>query len=251
MSRVLLVLWVVATWGCVSAEPDDGGLRSDAGISRDDAAAGSPDAGEPLTCEAPEAHSGEGTYYDADGSGNCSFPASVEDLRVAAMNQADYAGSRACGACVDVEGPMGRVQVRIVDRCPECAPGDIDLSPSAFDMIAERSLGRVPIRWTYVPCEVEGPLVYHFKDGSNPFWTAVQVRNHRHRIARFEYRNADGAFVEAERAEYNFFVEPAGMGEGPFTFRVTDIYGDTVTDTGIPLRDDDSEAGAGQFPECE
>lgn len=234
--------------GCDSTTPEDAGTRADGGTAPPDAAA--PDSGPGATCDTPEVHEGEGTYYDADGSGNCSFPASPDDLRVAAMNQTDYAGSAACGACVDIEGPTGSVRVRIVDRCPECAPGDIDLSPSAFDAIAERSAGRVPIRWAYVSCDHEAPLVYHFKDGSNPYWTAVQVRNHRHRIARFEYQNAEGAFVEAARAEYNFFVEPAGMGEGPFTFRVTDVFGNAMTDTGIPLLDEDSASGAGQFPAC-
>jgi hypothetical protein len=39
-------------------------------------------------------HSGEGTYYGADGSGNCSFDAAPGDPLVAAMNDARLRGLR-------------------------------------------------------------------------------------------------------------------------------------------------------------
>jgi expansin (peptidoglycan-binding protein) len=45
----------------------------------------------------------------------------------------------------------------------------------------------VPIRWQYVPCDVGGPVVYRFKDGSNQWWTAVQLRNVRHAVSALEY----------------------------------------------------------------
>lgn len=239
--RDVLAACFVLLLGCDGASP-----AADGGDPPDD------DAGPPVRCDAPAMHTGEATYYDfADGSGNCGFPATPDDLMVGAMNHTDYAGSAACGTCARIEGPSGTITVRIVDRCPECPAGDIDLSPMAFSEIAELSAGRVPIAWTYVPCDVSGPLVYHFKDGSNPWWTAVQIRNHRHAIARFEYLDADGAFVEVAREDYNYFVEPAGMGEGPFTFRVTDVVGNVITDEGVPLLDDADAPGGSQLPQCE
>lgn len=197
-----------------------------------------------------QTHTGEGTYYDADGSGNCSFEPTPGDLMVAAMNDADYRASAACGACVRLTGPQGTVTVRIVDRCPECAPGDVDLSVQAFTQIAAREAGRVPIRWQYVACNVEGPVVYHFKDGSNEYWTAVQIRNHRTPIARLEYRAADGSFLEPAREDYNYFIEQNGMGAGPYAFRVTDVLGQVVEDSSIPFIEDGDAPGASQFPAC-
>ena len=41
------------------------------------------------------------------------------------------------------------------------------------------------------------------------------------------------------------------MGVGPLTFRVTDVFGNVVTDTGIPVLDDADAVGASQFPPCE
>lgn len=204
----------------------------------------------PLTCSAESIRTGEATYYTfADGTGNCGFDASPNDLMIGAMNATDYAGSAACGGCAHLDGPSGSVTIRIVDQCPECPQGNIDLSPDAFDRIAARALGRVPISWQYVPCPVTGPVVYRFKEGSNQWWTAIQVRNHRYRIAKFEYEK-DGAFVAVNRETYNYFVEPSGMGPGPYTFRITDINGDSLVDTGIVPQEATEVPGEKQFPEC-
>lgn len=197
-----------------------------------------------------EEHHGDGTYYDADGSGNCSFPASPGDLMVAAMNDADYAGSAACGACIEAQGPEGTATVRIVDRCPECPQGDVDFSYEAFGHVAQHVQGRVDITWHYVECDVTGPIRYHFKEGSNPWWMAVQIRNHRHPIAGVEYLGEDGNFHQMVRASYNFFLEEAGLGSGPYTFRVTDVNGQQLTDQDVVFVEGGEVDGAAQFPPC-
>jgi expansin (peptidoglycan-binding protein) len=219
----------------------------------DGAAAGDDDGNSVVgtPCAGAEARTGEGTYYDfADGSGNCGFPPSPDDLMVAAMNAVDYAGSAVCGSCVRIQGPDGSVDVRIVDQCPECPAGDIDLSPEAFALIAPLESGRVSISWEPISCAVDGPLVYHFKDGSNPWWTAVQIRNHRQAIATFEVLEGN-AWVQVPRVDYNYFVDDDGMGEGPLSFRVTDVLGNVVEDSGIPLLDDADASGQDQFPACD
>ena len=207
-------------------------------------------------CTAPACgdahHSGEGTYYTfADGSGNCSFPPTPNDLMVAAINNADYGSSEPCGSCAQIQGPDGSVTVRIVDRCPECPAGDLDLSPEAFELIAPLSAGRVDITWQFVPCNVTGPIRYFFKEGSNQWWTAVQIRNHRHAIDRLEYQESGGSWIGVARLDYNFFVEAAGMGPGPYTFRVTDIHGAVLTDTGLAFVEAGEVEGAAQLPPCE
>lgn len=239
-------LWcfaLLAVMGC----DDDHATHGSTGT-----ASGSTGSGVGEVCAGAEMRSGEATYYDfADGSGNCGFPATPNDLMVGAMNQTDYAGSAACGTCARVVGPMGQVDVRIVDRCPECPAGNIDLSPEAFALIAELSAGRVAIDWQYIECPVSGPIVYHFKDGSNQWWTALQIRNHRHAITSVAFQNAEGAFVEVPRLDYNYFVQESGMGPGPYTLRVTDVQGETLDDTGIAHVENGDVAGAAQFPACD
>ena len=199
-------------------------------------------------CVDPVDHAGDGTFYAADGSGNCSFEPTGDPM-IAAMNHDDYAGSAACGACVHLVGPSGEVTVRVVDQCPECHPGDLDLGPDAFSRIADPMLGRVAIHWKYVPCDVSGPLVYHFKEGSNEWWTAVQIRSARYAIKSLELKR-DGQYVNVERRDYNYFVADAGMGPGPYAFRVTDVNGQVVEDTGIPLVEAGDAPGAAQLPGC-
>lgn len=197
-------------------------------------------------------HAGKATYYDeADGSGACSFDPTPHDLMVGAMNLPEYADSATCGTCVAIDGPDGdSIQVRIVDLCPGCEAGHIDLSPQAFQKLADLSLGVIDISWRYVPCGGQGPIRYKFKEGSNQWWTAVQIRNHAHQIATFEY-DKDGTWVPVSRTDYNYFVEDQGMGPGPYTFRVTDIYGASVVDEGVPFLEGGVVDGKAQLPPCQ
>ncbi|MFO0585907.1 MAG: expansin EXLX1 family cellulose-binding protein [Polyangiaceae bacterium] len=194
---------------------------------------------------------GKVTYYDfADGSGACSFDPTPNDLMVGAMNAPDYLASAACGACAQITGGDGKqIVVRIVDLCPECQTGHIDLSPEAFGKLGDLSLGVMPVTWEYVSCDYQGPIQYKFKEGSNQWWTAVQIRHHQNRIAKFEYEK-DGAWVEVARTDYNYFVEAAGMGPGPYHFRVTDIAGQVLEDSGIPFQEGGVIDGTGQFASC-
>lgn len=193
-------------------------------------------------------HDGEGTYYAATGAGNCGFPATPDNLMVAALNLTDYANAALCGAYIRVHGPSGSVDVRVVDSCPPCAPGDVDLSLEAFAHIANPVAGRVPITWQLLSYPLDGPIVYHFKDGSNPWWTAIQIRNHRNPVVSVEWLDGGGTYRQLPRTSYNYFVAYSGLGPGPYTFRVTDIFGNTLADSGIPLLDDADFMGSGQFP---
>ena len=194
-------------------------------------------------------HHGIATFYDATGGGACSFEASPDDLMVTAMNAEEYGVADYCGAYLSVTGPGGAVTVRVVDLCPECRAGHLDLSAEAFALIADPIDGRVNITWQLVSPELAGSIIYHFKEGSNPWWTAVQVRNHRNPVARLEVRGEGGEWVEVARTEYNYFVQTEpGMGSGPYTFRVTDVYGNILIDEGIAHVESGSVSGGAQFP---
>lgn len=191
---------------------------------------------------------GQATYYTATGLGNCSIPV-PSDLLFGAMNNPDYATADYCGAFVKITGPLGSVTVQITDRCPECQTGHIDLSPQAFDRIANRVTGIVPISWQLISNPATtGKVSYHFKDGSSQWWTAVQPRNHRNAIAKFEYRMGQAAYKVAPRFIFNYFIAEAGMGTGPYSFRTTDVYGNIIVDENIVLGDNVIRTGTQQFP---
>lgn len=189
---------------------------------------------------------GDGTFYAGDGSGNCSYPAGGSVL-YAAMNHTDYAASYSCGAYVRATGPDGSVTVQIVDQCPECPAGDLDFSPQAFDLIADPIDGRVPISWQVVSAPAAiGTLQFVVKDGSNPWWIGFQVRQHANIITAVEAQTPSG-WQQLERQSYNYFLAPAGLGAGPFTLRVTDIYNEQLTKAGITLTPDAVQSSTLQF----
>ena len=210
------------------------------------AACGPTDPGEALRALS-EYQDGLITFYDANGSGNCSFAPSPQDLDVAAMNIGQYQNSAVCGTCVEIEGPKGNLRVRIVDSCPDCSTlGHLDLSREAFAKIANPVDGRVKVRWRMVTCDVRGPIRYHFKDGSSPWWTAIQVLNHRLPVTKLEYWK-NGAWVPVKRVSYNYFVEPSGMGAGSIKVRVTASDGQTLEDTLPEAASNKTVDGAAQF----
>ena len=194
------------------------------------------------------AYHGDGTYYAGDGSGNCSFPAGSSGVLYAAMNNADYgADGYVCGAYIRATGPDGSVTVQIVDRCPECAAGDVDFSPEAFDAIADPVDGRVPVSWKIVSAPVSvGNLQFVVKDGSNPWWIGFQVRQHANMITTVEAQ-VGGSWVALQRQQYNYFLATSGLGGGPFTLRVTDVYNQQLVKSGITLTPDAVQTSSLQF----
>jgi expansin (peptidoglycan-binding protein) len=193
-----------------------------------------------------EFQSGVATYYNATGAGHCGYDASPDDMDVAAMDAPQFADSALCGACAEVDGPQGTVRVRIVDSCPECEAGHLDLSKQAFAKIAPVADGRVPTQWRLVSCTVQGPVRYRIKEGSSEYWAAIQVRNHRLPIQKLEWQKS-GAWVDVKREPYNYFVVAAGMGPGPVKIRITATDGQKLEDTLPEIKAEKIFDGAAQF----
>lgn len=199
-------------------------------------------------------NTGEGTHYDfeaAGGFGNCSFDdTQISPFLIGAMNNVDYGTADYCGACIHIDGPNGSVKVQIIDRCPECKSGDVDLSPEAFIQLAPLIDGRIPISWYVVPCQLTGNITFHYKEGSNQWWTAIQVRNTVNHVSKLEWFTG-GQYVELTREIYNYFIfENAGYVNQKF--RITDIYGNQVEEE-IPFTANligKEVQGINQFPSC-
>jgi len=189
---------------------------------------------------------GIATWYDATGAGHCGYDASPQDMDVAAMNAPEFNNSAVCGACAEVEGPNGTIRVRIVDSCPECNAGHLDLSKQAFEKISPLVAGRVQTRWRMVSCAVQGPVRYRIKEGSSEWWTAIQVRNHLLPIQKMEWQK-NGSWVEVKREPYNYFVVPGGMGKGPVTIRITATDGQQLEDILPRIEANQIFNGAKQF----
>lgn len=198
-------------------------------------------------------HTGEGTFYGGGYTGGHAMLDPVSrDYWIVAMNHSDYNEAQLAGAYIEVTGELGTIKMLVTDELPEGKKGDLDLYTDAFPLIAPVEKGRVPVSWKIIPLDTaaDAPISFKYKEGSTEFWCGVQVRNHRYPITKLEYLDENGEFVEVKRRPYNYF-ESRDMGKGPFTFRITDIYGQVVVDKDIPLCTDDTVIIPGhvQFPE--
>ncbi|MFJ8082810.1 expansin EXLX1 family cellulose-binding protein [Streptomyces sp. NPDC096205] len=192
-------------------------------------------------------YTGVATAYEAeDGDGACLFGPSP-DLMIAAMNTTDYETSKACGAYVLVRAGNGKsITVRITNECPlPCAPGQLDLSQEAFAKLADLEVGRIPITWQLLSPATSDTISIRYKTGSSPYWCGIQAISHRNPVAGLEVETGDG-WRRLPRTEYNYFLSADGSGCGN-SIRITDIYGERLTITGIALRPDVVQATRVQF----
>lgn len=94
-------------------------------------------------------YQGDLTFYGgARAGGHCTSVYNYPGFTTVAMNQEQYAGGKACGACVHAcytanSGSRRCFDAIVDNECPECSRGDLDLGESGS--------GRWPVEWSYVP----------------------------------------------------------------------------------------------------
>jgi expansin len=179
---------------------------------------------------------GTATHYVLSGTGNCSYPAPPADGLFVALSPAEYDGAAACGGYVEVSGPDGSVRAEVIDQCPPCAAGHIDLSEAAFSRIAPLSAGLVSV--TYQPVAdppLPAPVALRVKEGSSRYWLALLAMNTGNPLASVQVETAPGRWDDLARADYDYWIASSGAGTGPFTVRLTDTAGHQVTVPGIRL----------------
>lgn len=191
-------------------------------------------------CAAPPStsgKSGKATFYDmGGGTGNCSLPSLPSDDLFVALGKSEYSDAAACGTYLDVTGPKGKVRVKVVDSCPECAPGHIDLSRTAFKKIANEVDGIVPIKYRTVQNPpTPAAISVRMKEGSSQYWFAAVLDHHGNQLTSVKVANGNGAFRSAKRFDYNYWIIEGGAGAGPFKIKVSDVYGRSATLTNIKM----------------
>jgi len=100
--------------------------------------------------------SGDGTFYEV-GLGACGQTNSDSQL-VCALSFTQFDPSPNgnpnlnpnCGRQIQISSGGKSVVCTIVDRCQGCAFGSVDMSPAAFDKLANPSAGRIPITWNFI-----------------------------------------------------------------------------------------------------
>lgn len=229
------------------ASPDqrqDMAPRTDGGA---DQIATTPDGG---SCVAPWSMSGVHAQLlnvDSATATACSFSAAELPPLAAGLDRTSFRASGACGACLRVQlaGSSNAVVVSVVELSG--ATG-ILLSRGAMDQLSPGA-SQATVDWTLVACDVGAtPVSYRIKDGTNPGYLGVQIRNARYPLSSAAVVGPSGTIPLTLRS-YNFW-ESSAAGAGPVTFRLTDVNGQTFDDSGIKLTPNTDVVGQRQFPVC-
>jgi expansin len=173
--------------------------------------------------------SGIATHYVLSGLPNCSYPSPPANGYFVALSPSEYNGAAACGGYITVTGPDGSVTVQVIDQCPECATGHIDLSEPAFAKLAPLSAGLINVHYEYLADpDLAGPITMEVKSGSSQYWLALLADNTGNPLASVQVETASGGWISLARANYNYWIAQSGAGSGPFTVRLTDTQGNTA-----------------------
>ncbi|KAI0056731.1 hypothetical protein BV25DRAFT_1547221 [Artomyces pyxidatus] len=113
--------------------------------------------GAPTTPRPDGLTSGEGTWYAPD-LGACGGVNSSDDMIVAVstdvFNGFPGAGvnpneNPICGQTITAYYQDNAVTVTVMDECEGCDTDDLDFSPAAFSQLADLSVGRIDITWSF------------------------------------------------------------------------------------------------------
>lgn len=74
---------------------------------------------------------------------------------VVALSPAEYGydsnpnNAAVCGKWITITANGKTTAAQVVDKCPECVSGAIDVSPAIFDDIADLGVGRIRVDWWF------------------------------------------------------------------------------------------------------
>lgn len=213
----------------------------------------------PALIQADEYFTGDGTAYTLGqlSAGNCNMMMSgfsLASTNYAAINSEQWDELANCGRCAEVSCADDKcadqstsVVVQILDQCPECKYGDLDLSPTVFETITGSSPARYAIKWKFVDCPIAGNVNVCLKSGSNAYWTAVQPANVRTGVASL---SINGAATTMLGSAYYYLLDGQSTSQtdlSSVTVSITDVYGQTIEET-VSLSDGECTEGSSQFP---
>lgn len=202
---------------------------------------------------------GDGTVYTLSDPqhGNCNFMAypNAAATKYAALNSQQWDATKNCGRCAEVTCTDSRCAgatkasevVHIVDQCPECAAGDLDLSPTVFRAITGFESDRLQIKWQFVDCPVvTSKITYCLKKGSNEFWAAIQPTNFVAGVASVKVNGQTTTMVDSA---YYFLLDGKSTTKvdlSKVTITVFGLNGEVIEDT-VSFASSDCVEGGKQF----
>lgn len=132
-----------------------------------------------------------------------------------------------------------KIRVLVTDLCPNSENSHwtsksdyyFDLGENAFAALGDTKDGVLNVSITKIAYQTSRNIQFQVKDGVNQWWLAGRFYNMRYQLAKVEYSNGDG-FKQMEKLsgnENNWWVIEGSSLMSNVTFRLTDVYGHTVT----------------------
>ncbi len=182
---------------------------------------------------------GDGTAYTLGSvdAGNCNFLYSGytnASTNYAALNSVQWNNLANCGRCATVQCIDSRcsssesILVQILDQCPECKYGDLDLSPSVFKTLTGSDPSRYKIQWDFVECPISGSIKYCFNRGSNNYWVAIQPTNFAYGIYDMKINGISSRIMQNA---YYYLSTDKWINTSSIDIELTNINGDKISDT--------------------
>ncbi len=140
-----------------------------------------------------------------------------------------------CGRCVKMEYNGNAAIGMISNLCPECKRGDLDLSDALYYNLTGSTPSRLPFKWSLEDCDermgVSGNIHFFIKDGSNPWWLAVQPVNFKVPMIQMsiEYPMGKVSDMPFGVGGLNYYIAQGLAINGPFTLRGVDKEGVVYT----------------------
>lgn len=181
-------------------------------------------------------NNGDGTAFGGSVvGGSCSFKKiwSVNTMNFfnhgVAMNSAQYDNSLACGTCVKIYFNNLALMALVLDKCPECKQGDLDMFLETWQTIIQADPARKHIVWEFLPCPswiVSGNVNLRI-DEINVYHLAVQPENFKCKIKEMHILQ-DGNWLKGERDDTTriglYFTFKDRQLKPPFRFKLTNLY---------------------------
>lgn len=144
-----------------------------------------------------DAFTGRATTYGTNDfkGGACSVrqsPTGVDPTHFVAMNKQQYGNS--CGRCLSIKGAKATVMAFAADLCNECGQNNLDFSGNLWKAVTGKTPGIEPITWHFVTCPKPKPALC-LKEGSNPYWIAVQAANVRDGVKSVDIAGQKGTMI--------------------------------------------------------
>jgi len=206
---------------------------------------------------------GRSTFYQGIDNGNCGYgtisSTAFPYLHIAAVDTPHWASSGSCGQCWLVQCLAGwttgdptccqgaqNVTIQITDQCPttgnvQWCSGDVehfDLSPQAFQAIANPSCGVIKTQIARVDCPVQGTISITQQPGTSGYWFAVIIDNvggSGDLMAVEVMDSSTGAFWQMTVLQsYNAWLIQSSAGfQLPVSIRVSTTDGQVLTFTNV------------------